>query len=113
VNLPTDSIAWIAAGGGLLTDSAQVGNYTVVAGDLNKIISYAAGTFTVSLTAVATLGKMFRVGIFNNGAGVITIDPNGSELIVYNGGSDTTLVLAAGQKCILECNGVFWVLVVW
>jgi len=60
---------WAAAGGASsITISAKTAAYTVVAGDLGSIINCTSGTFTVSLTAAATLGAGFNCFIFNSGS---------------------------------------------
>lgn len=61
----------------------------------------ASSSFTQTLTAAATLGDGWFCFYRNDGAGVITVDPNASETI--NGA--TTLVLYPGQACRIACNG--------
>lgn len=85
---------------GTLTKAA---NYTLAAADLGKMIDYT-GTYTLTLLAAATAGDGFACGVRNSGTGVITIDPNSSELI--DGAS--TITLAAGESCLLICNGTAW-----
>lgn len=87
-----------------LTISNKTGAYTIVAGDLGKIINCTSGTFTVSLTAAATLGSGFNVTIWNTGTGTITIDPNASETI----DGVTTIVLYQGEGTQIVCNGTNW-----
>jgi hypothetical protein len=82
----------------------KTGAYTVVATDRGKVVK-CAGTWSLSLTAVATLGDGFAVCIANDGAGVITIDANLSELI----DGATTLALAAGKSLSLYCDGTKWI----
>lgn len=82
---------------------AKSSGYTVVREDLGKTFA-CTGTFTVSLTAAATLGNGFLVTIRNTGTGPITIDPNASELI--NGA--TTLVLYQGWSAVVICSGAEW-----
>lgn len=94
------------AGGGssTLTISNKTGAYTVVAGDLGTIINCTSGTFTVSLTAAATLGSGFNCWVWNTSttaADVITIDPNGSETI----DGKTTRVLRCGEGFQVVCDG--------
>lgn len=79
---------------------SKTGAYTVVAGDRGKIVG-CSGTFTLSLTAAATLGDGFSFAVLNYGTGVITIDPNASELI----DGATTITLAAGESCLVVCAG--------
>ena len=79
------------------------GAYTVVADDRGKVIE-CFGTWTLSLTAAATLADGFAVAVANLGSGTITIDANLSELI--NGA--TTKDLTAGASVILYCDGTQW-----
>lgn len=61
----------------------------------------ATGTWTQTLTAAATLGDGWWVRFRNDGSGVITIDPNGAELI--NGAA--TIALQPGESRTIVCNG--------
>ena len=100
-------VKWAAAGGGgspTLTISSKTAAYTVVAGDLGTVINCTANTFTVALTAAATLGAGFNCWIWNTGAGVITIDPNLTETI----DSYTTFVLRQGEGTQIVCDGTNW-----
>jgi len=91
-------------GGGAITIDNQTAAYTVVSGDLGKIVNCTAGTFTVSLTAAATLGSGFNCWVWNTGSGVITIDPNGAETIDGN----STIILRKGEGMQIVCNGANW-----
>ena len=94
-------------GGGALTISNKTAAYTVVAGDLGTIINCTANTFTVSLTAAATLGSGFNCWIWNTSATAshaITIDPNGAETI----DGRTTLILRRGEGMQIVCDGTNW-----
>lgn len=96
-----------AGGGGAVTISGKTGAYTVVAGDLGTVINCTANTFTVSLTAAATLGSGFHCWVWNTSntsSHVITIDPNGSETI----DGATTLLLRRGEGCQIVCDGSNW-----
>ncbi len=75
-------------------------NYTVVSGDRGKIIQ-CTDTLTVSLTAAATLGAGFSFVVSNTGAGTVTIDPSGSELI----GGELTQTLEENQTVVIYCTG--------
>lgn len=93
--------AWIIRGTLAETRiSAKSSGYTVVAGDFGKLFA-CSSTFTLALTAAATLGDGFFCSVRNTGSGTITIDPNGSEQI----DGATTVALAAGQSCDLWCDG--------
>jgi len=98
----------VAGGGGgssTLTISDKTAAYTVVAGDLGTIINCTSGTFTVSLTAAATLGAGFNCWIWNTGTfTTITIDPNASETI----DGVATIVLRSGEGTQIICDGTNW-----
>lgn len=96
-----------AGGGGAVTISGKTGAYTVVAGDLGTVINCTANTFTVSLTAAATLGAGFHCWVWNTSntsSHVITIDPNSTETI----DGATTLLLRRGEGCQIVCDGSNW-----
>ena len=94
-------------GGGTLTIDNKTAAYTVVSGDLGKIVNCTSGTFTVSLTAAATLGSGFNCWIWNTSTtatDIITIDPNGAETI----DGVATLTLRRGEGTQIVCNGTNW-----
>lgn len=95
-------------GGSAITISNKTTAYTVVSGDLGAIINCSGvSSFTVSLTAAATLGSGFNVWIWNNTtttAMVVTIDPNGAETI----DGRTTIVLNQGEGTQIVCDGTNW-----
>ena len=99
----------VGGGGGggasAITLANKTGNYTVVAGDLGKMLTFSgSGTGTFALTAAATLGSGWFCYIVDNGtatANQLTIDPNGSETINLK----TTHVFAAGAGIKLICDG--------
>jgi hypothetical protein len=98
------------AGGGASTPliiSNKTGAYTVIASDAGTIINCTSGTFTVSLTAAATLGAGFNVSIWNTSTStsdVITIDPAGSETV----GGLSTLNIRRGEGTQIICDGTNW-----
>lgn len=97
----------IASGTSAITIDNKTGAYTVVAGDLGKIINCTSGTFSVSLTAAATLGSGFNCWIWNTSntsTDAITIDPNGSETI----DGLTTIILRRGEGTQIVCDGTNW-----
>lgn len=61
----------------------------------------ATSTFSQTLTAAATLGDGWYCWYRNDGAGVITIDPNSSETI----DGATTIILSPGEACGIFCTG--------
>ena len=74
---------------------------TILAGSDHRKTFLATSTFTQTLTAAATLGDGWFCYYRNDGAGVITIDPNSSETI----DGATTLLLNPGESCRICCNG--------
>ncbi|MCG7984743.1 MAG: hypothetical protein JAY90_18575 [Candidatus Thiodiazotropha lotti] len=83
----------------------KIAQYTVVATDRGKFIT-ATGTWSLLLTAAATLGDGFKLRIRNTGTGTITIDPNSTEQI--NG--ESTYKLEKGAGVDLLCTGSEWYL---
>lgn len=90
---------------GVITSNtaAKSAAYTVVGAD-RGIVLYVSGTWTLTLTAAATLGNGFSIGVINTGTGTITIDPNLTETV----DGLTTKALTPGQSCILICDGSSW-----
>lgn len=80
--------------------SSKTAAYTVLAADRGTVL-HCSGTFTLTLTAAATLASGFSFAVINTGTGAITIDPNAAELI----DGAATKVLTAGQSCIVTCTG--------
>lgn len=76
---------------------------TVVSAHRGRVLM-VSGTWTLSLTAAATLGAGFSVGVVNIGGGTVTINPAGAETV----DGATTLVLSSGNSCILVTDGTIW-----
>lgn len=91
-------------GGSAITISNKTSAYTVVSGDAGTVINCTTGTFTISLTAAASLGSGFDCTIWNSGTGAITIDPNAAETI----DGVATIVLRQGEGTQIVCNGTNW-----
>ena len=102
---PNQTIAASSGGSATKTISNKTAAYTVVAGDLGTIINCTSGTFTVSLTAAASLGSGFTCTIWNIGTGTITIDPNGTENI----DGITTFILRTSEGVDIVCDGTNWI----
>lgn len=85
--------------------TARNSAYTVVAGDRGKVINATSGTWTLSLTAAATLGSGFSVIVANTGTGIITVDPDASELI--DGAS--AFAMGPDRMVMLMCTGSAWI----
>lgn len=84
--------------------STKSGAYTVVTGDRGKLIKATAGTWTLALPAAATAGDGFFFIFRNDGAGVVTIDPNGSQTI----DGATTKAVSQGSAMLVLCDGTEW-----
>ncbi len=100
------AVTFADAGGGAFdyTRATKTANYTVVAGDLGKIIDVTSNSVTISLTAAATLGDGFYVYIRNSSSTsthVVTIDGNGSETI----DGSPLIYLRRNEGIHLVCDG--------
>lgn len=78
----------------------KTGAYTVVAADRGKVIR-CTGTWTLSVTDVATLADGFVFAVLNEGSGTITVDPNLTEQV----DGATTKALTAGSFTVFYCDG--------
>jgi hypothetical protein len=79
---------------------AKSGSYTVIDDDFAKTFK-CSSTFTLALTAAATLADGFVFDVRNTGSGIITIDPNSTEQI----DGATTATLMPGESCRVWCDG--------
>ena len=84
----------------LTTITAKSGAYTADASH-DGALHTQSGTYTVTLTAAATLGANWRLHIRNIGTGVITIDGNASETI----DGRTTILVYPKESFTLVCDG--------
>ncbi len=85
------------------------GAYTIVAGDIGKVINVdaTAGAVTLTLTAAATMADGFwcYVRKADSSGNAVTIDPNAAETI--NGGANIS-VTAQFEMRLLVCDGTTW-----
>lgn len=85
------------------------GAYTIVAGDLGKVINVdaTAGAITLTLTAAATMADGFwcYVRKADSSGNAVTIDPDAAETI--NGGANIS-VTAQFEMRLLVCDGTTW-----
>ena len=93
--------AWIVEGTDRETRVVTRSSNTVLGiGDFG-ITVLCNGTFVQTLDAAATLGDGWWARVRNDGNGIITLDPNGTETI----DGVTTLSLLPRQSGIIVCNG--------
>lgn len=84
----------------------KAADYTQLITDTEQTVNFTAAPFTYNLLAAATAKNQFVVLVQNSaGAGNITIDPNGAELI----DGAATITIAPGTKRKIKCNGTGWV----
>jgi hypothetical protein len=70
----------------------------------NNSFLVATGNTSLGLLAAASAEEGFIFTVLNNGTGVVTLDPNGSETI--NG--QATLTLYPGEAALVVCDGDEW-----
>ena len=80
---------------------ARTSNTILVSNNNSNLISYTSGTFTQTFTAAATLGNGWFCFLQNSGTGVITLDPNGAELI----DGLTSYAMYPGESRLVQCTG--------
>lgn len=83
--------------------SAHSANYTVVSGDVGRLLN-CTNTITITLLAAASAGNGFNLAVANTGSGTVTVAGNGAELV----GTDNTLILSPGQSTTILCDGSAW-----
>lgn len=80
--------------------TTKTGAYTLAVADKDALID-CSGTWTLGLTAAATLGAGWWCYVRNIGTGTITADPNGAETI----DGLTTGVIRPGMTLLIQCDG--------
>ena len=88
-----------------LTISAKVANYTLVAGDVNKLITMSdAGTLTLTVpSGVFTTGQ--QINVQRIGAGAVQIRNNGTSILTSTGGTSGEPNLRAQYSaCTIICT---------
>lgn len=71
---------------------------TLISSDQGKLVN-CSGTFTLAVTAAATLGNGWWCYVRNTGTGTITLDPNGAETV------DGVATGPVAGTILLACNG--------
>lgn len=81
-----------------LTQRTITSTDTLIASDQGKLVN-CSGTFTLSVTAAATLGNGWWCYVRNTGTGTITLDPSGTEKV------DGVATGPVAGTILLACNG--------
>lgn len=87
---------------GSVVRSARTANTILAAADKGTLIDITSGTFSQTFTAAATLGSGWYCWYRNSGTGVVTLDPNSSELIDLL----ATRVCLPGESILIQCDAV-------
>ncbi len=80
---------------------ARTSNTILDGTNRGNLIDITSGTFSQTFTAATTLGSGWFVYLRNSGTGVITLDPNASELI----DGLTTYLMYGGETRLIQCSG--------
>lgn len=88
-------------GGSSLIRSARTSNTALSTSDKGALIDIISGTFTQTFDAAASLGSGWFCYLRNSGAGDITVDPNGSEII----DGVTSYAMYSQEMRIVVCDG--------
>jgi len=95
--------AGLVAAAGLLNQSFSVvtknSAYTANVNDRANLIAWTAGVGTLTLTAAATLGNNWFIGVSNSGSGALTVDPQGTI------DGESSLTMNPGDACFIICGG--------
>lgn len=93
---------WAVAGTSVTRRTWTGANDTVVAGDRGTWVVYTdSAARTLAFTAAATLGNGFYCWLQNKGTGVVTLDPNGAELI----DGLASYPMYPGEVRLVQCTG--------
>lgn len=101
--LTSNGTTWVSAAiaaGATIKVVSKTTTYTAVAGDSSSLFN-VSGTWTLSLTAAATLKDGWFIFLQNTGTGIVTVYPNASETI----GGATTAACNPGDVWLIACNG--------
>ena len=95
---PGVSADWVATG--VVMVDERTSNSELDSTALGLIIKYTSGTFTQTFASVSTLDTGWYVWLKNDGAGDITLDPNGSETI----SGLTSFIMYPGEMRLVVLN---------
>lgn len=79
----------------------RTSNAALAIADNRCEIVFTSGTFTQTISACATLGNGWTAVLVNDGTGIITLDPSGSEAI----DGQASIVMLPGEARRLQCDG--------
>ena len=88
-----------------VTRSVRTSNTILGTGDRSTLIDITSGTFTQTFSAADTLTAGWFCYIRNSGTGIVTLDPNGAELI----DGVATVAIAPGFTTLVACTGTAFV----
>lgn len=91
----------IWADGSAVKRVVRTSNTILATTNNSNLISYTSGTFTQTFDAAATLGNGWYCFLQNSGTGVITLDPNGAELI----DGLISYAMYPGESRLVQCTG--------
>lgn len=89
---------WVAPGA--VPYAAKTANYTVLGADISTVIDCTANSFTLTLTAPATLGASWTFYPKNTGTGIVAITPASGQI-----DGRSTINLYPGEAFLVECDG--------
>lgn len=84
-----------------LTYVARSSNTKIIASNSASLFEYTSGTFSQTFDPCASLGSSWFAYFANVGSGVVTLDPDGSELI----GGVATAAMNPGDIWLVTCTG--------
>lgn len=82
--------------------SARTSNTVIGVNDKGILIDITAGTFAQTIGSAASLGGMWVGYIRNSGTGVVTLTPNGADLL---DGLNSTITMYRGEERKIICDG--------
>jgi hypothetical protein len=105
-----DNVIFTVDNIGGTTDTAFGADVNTITGNTNINTTYAnsanicTNSPTLSLLAATSAGEGFYITVKNAGSGIVTIDPDGGELI----DGAATLAIPAGLSALIITNGTAW-----
>lgn len=81
--------------------SARTSNTILGVNEKGMLIDITSGTFAQTLTAAATLGTNWFCYVKNSGSGVVSLTPNGAELL---DGVNAAIAMHTGELRLVICN---------